>query len=147
MPQTERFGLADKDEVDAARRHGMHQIQKFVLALGRKIGFQFRALVEVIFNGALVTARDEDHVGDTGGSGFFHSILNERLVDHRQHFLGHCLSSGQEAGAQTGNREYSLTNGFHVIFPNEKAVVCRCGRFRKNATGTAHCRTNAAVRI
>lgn len=34
----------------------MHQIQKFVLALGREIGFQFRALVEVIFNGTLVAA-------------------------------------------------------------------------------------------
>ena len=114
MSQTERFGLTNEDEIDATRRHGMHQIQKFVLALGREIGFQFRALVEVIFNGTLVAARDKDHVGNAGSSSFFHGILDERLIDYRQHFLGHCLSGGQEAGAQTGNREYSLTNGFHV---------------------------------
>ena len=113
VPEAERLGLTDKDEVDAARRHGVHQIEKLVLALGRQIGLQFRALVEVILDGALVAARDKNHVGDAGRGGFLHGVLDQGLVDHRQHFLGHGLGGGQKTGAHAGNREHNFTNGLH----------------------------------
>ncbi len=39
-------------------------------------------------------------------------VLDQRPVDHGQHFLGHGLGRGQEAGAETGDREYSFAD-FH----------------------------------
>ena len=41
----------------------------------------------MVFNAALASTGDENHLGDTRFHRFFHRILNERLVDHAQHFL------------------------------------------------------------
>jgi hypothetical protein len=63
---------------------------------------------KVVFDRALVAPGHEDHLAHTGRVGLFHRILDQRLVDHRQHFLGLGLGGRQEARAQAGNREYRL---------------------------------------
>jgi hypothetical protein len=47
-----------------------------------------------------------------GRVGFFHGILNQRLVHHRQHFLRAGLGRRQETRAETGDREDCLLNFF-----------------------------------
>ena len=51
----------------------------------------------------LAAARYKAELFDPCGAGFLDRILDQRLVDDRQHFLGHRLGRGQEARAQPGN--------------------------------------------
>ncbi|MCY1383451.1 hypothetical protein D9M69_715770 [compost metagenome] len=84
-----------------------------MLALAFQVGFQFGSGVEVVFDCAFVAPCHENKVGDAGGDGFFHGILDQRFVDHGQHFLGHRLGGGQEARAHAGDRENGFTDGTH----------------------------------
>jgi hypothetical protein len=75
------------------------------LAPGLQLHFQFVGLVEVIGDGPLGAADDEDQIGDARRHGRFRRVLDQRLVDDGQHFLGIGLGGGQEAGAHAGGRE------------------------------------------
>src|SRR6185295_12688552 len=57
---------------------------------------------------ALVASGDEDEMFDAGLLGLVVDVLDQRLVDDRQHFLRHGLGGGQEAGAEAGNRQHGL---------------------------------------
>ena len=47
-----------------------------------------------------------DHAQATGGNRLLHRVLDQRLVDDRQHFLGAGLGRRQEAGPQPRHREH-----------------------------------------
>ena len=81
-----------------------------VLPAGLELAFQFVGGVVVVLDGALVAAGDEDHVADAGGVGLFDGVLDQRLVDHRQHFLGLRLGGRQKAGAEARHGEHGLAN-------------------------------------
>ncbi len=57
----------------------------------------------MIFDGALVAARDENEMLDAGFARFLDAVLHDRAVDNRQHFLRYGLGGGQYAGAEAGN--------------------------------------------
>ena len=61
--------------------------------------------VEMIFDGVLAAAGDEDDVVDAGRDRFFDAVLDDRLVDERQHFLGLRFGGGEESGAEAGGGE------------------------------------------
>ena len=42
------------------------------------------------------------------GARFLNGVLDQWLVDNRQHLLGGCLGGGQESRAQSGNGKYGL---------------------------------------
>jgi hypothetical protein len=67
----------------------------------------------MVIERALAAAGDEDHLLDARFARFLDRILDERLVDDRQHLLGHRLGGGEEAGAEAGDREHGLANRFH----------------------------------
>lgn len=67
----------------------------------------------MVFDGPLVATGNENQVGDAGGHGFFDGVLDQRLVDDGQHFLGHRLGGGQEARAHAGDGENGFTDGTH----------------------------------
>jgi hypothetical protein len=90
--------------------HRAHDVQQGGLAAGLELAFELVGGVVVVLDGALVAAGHEDHVADARGVGLFHGVLDQRLVDHRQHFLGLCLGGGQKAGAKARNGEYSLAD-------------------------------------
>ena len=48
----------------------------------------------MVFDAAFAATGDENHFGDTGLHRFFNGILNQRLVDHAQHFLGAGFGGG-----------------------------------------------------
>ena len=81
-------------------------------AARRQRGVEFEHLVEMILDHALVAPGDEDEMLDAGLLGLVVDILNQRLVDDGQHFLRHRLGGGQDAGAETGDREDGFTD-FH----------------------------------
>ncbi len=82
-----------------------------VAARGQR-GVEFEHLVEMILDHALVAPGDEDEVLDAGLPGLVVHVLDQRLVDDGQHFLRHRLGGGQDAGAETGDREDGFAD-FH----------------------------------
>ena len=62
----------------------------------------------MVLDRALVAAGDEDHLGDAGGGGLLDRVLDQRLVDDRQHLLRARLGRRQEAAAEAGDREYGF---------------------------------------
>ena len=79
------------------------------VALGLQQVLQLVAVVEVVLDGPLLAAGDDDHLLDAGRHGLFHRVLDDRLVDQRQHLLGLCLGGWQEARPPTGGREHCLS--------------------------------------
>ena len=59
----------------------------------------------MILDGGLVASGDEDEFLDSGCRGLFHRILDQRLVDHRQHFLRHRLGGWKEPCSEAANRK------------------------------------------
>ena len=70
--------------------------------------------VEMVLDDAFVAPGDEDEMLDAGLARFVHHVLDQRPVDHRQHFLRHGLGGRQEPGAEPGDREDGFANRFHV---------------------------------
>jgi hypothetical protein len=68
---------------------------------------ELRVAVEMILDGALRAAGDEHQRVSARRQGFVHCILNERLVDDRQHLLGARFGHGQESRAAAGHRKYT----------------------------------------
>ena len=66
--------------------------------------------VEVVLDRALLARGDDDDLLDARGDGLFDRVLDDRLVDQRQHLFGLRLGGGQEAGAPAGGRENGLSN-------------------------------------
>ena len=66
--------------------------------------------VEVVLDGALLAGGDDDDLLDPGGDGLLDRVLDDRLVDQRQHLLGLRLGGRQEACAPPGGGEDSLAN-------------------------------------
>ena len=77
----------------------------------------------MILDHALVAPGDENEMLDPGLARLVDHMLDQRPVDHGEHFLRHRLGGGQEAGAEAGDGENSLADRFHGL-----PVVVWCGR-------------------
>ena len=69
-------------------------------------------MVEVILQRGFAAAGHEHDVLDAGGQRLFDRVLDQRLVDDRQHFLGYRLGRRQEPGAQAADRQH---RGAHTL--------------------------------
>ncbi len=87
-----------------------HPAQHLDVALGLQHGLQLEAVVEMVLDGPLLAAGDDDDLLDPGGHGLFDRVLDDRLVHQRQHLLGLCLGGGQEAGPPARGREHCFAN-------------------------------------
>ena len=85
--------------------------QQFLLALRLQHGFELRIAVEMILDGALRAAGDEHQRLGARRQRLVHRILNQRLVDDRQHFLRARLGDGQKSRAAPGHWKYAGFNG------------------------------------
>ena len=66
--------------------------------------------VEVVLDGVLAAAGDDDDVGEAGRHRLLDHVLDDRLVDERQHLLRLRLGGGQEARAEAGGGEDGLAD-------------------------------------
>jgi hypothetical protein len=76
--------------------------------------------VEVILDRALLAAGDDDDLLDAGRDRLLDGVLDDRLVDQRQHLLRLRLRGGQEASAPAGGREDSLADAHRTSRGSEE---------------------------
>ena len=70
--------------------------------------FELVAHVKMVFQRTLAATGDDGDLVEASLECLFNPVLNQWLVHHRQHFLGHCLGSRQEARAVTGSGEQAF---------------------------------------
>src|SRR5205823_4936606 len=104
------------------------------LAAGLEKRFELHRDVEVILDGVLSAARDEDDVRDARADGFFNAVLDDRLVDERQHFLRLRFGGREESGAEAGGGEHGLADGSHGRIVTYNADEAACSTRRTCAT-------------
>jgi xanthine dehydrogenase accessory factor len=93
--------LPDVDDFEEIRDLP-NQSEQILLAAVLEHSFELEGYVEVVFDGILAPAGDQDDLLDAGGLGFLDDVLNERLVDERKHFFWLRLGGRQETGAEAG---------------------------------------------
>ena len=106
MAKAERRRLANVNAGRVGRQDAPQQLDQLLLALLRERRLELGITVEMILDRALGTARDEDQESGTRGERLFRRILDQRLVDDRQHLLRARLGGGQEARATPGYGKY-----------------------------------------
>ena len=109
VAEAERLALAhvvDVGQVGEVEHLG----EQRVLALGVEVGLELHAAVEVVLDGLLAAAGDDEDVVDAAPHRLLHHVLDGRLVDHRQHLLRLRLGGGEEPGAQTGGGDDGLAD-------------------------------------
>ena len=102
-----------------ARGSGPGQIARQRFEIGMPLALvqgvlQLELAIEVVLDDRLVAAGDEDEMLDAGLARLVDDVLDQRPVDHRQHFLRHGFGGGQKSGAEAGDREDSFANRFHA---------------------------------
>ena len=115
MAQAQRLRLAHVDALHVVGLDAAHHVQQFLLTRLFEGYLQLEGHVKVVLDRALVAAGHEDHLAHAGGVGLLDRILDQRLVDHRQHFLGLRLGGGQEPGAEAGHgKDRFLDEHWHL---------------------------------
>lgn len=66
--------------------------------------------IEMIFDGILSFAGDDDDVLDAGGDALFRDVLNLRLINYGEHFFGLRFGGGKKTRAESGGGEDGLAN-------------------------------------
>jgi hypothetical protein len=115
MAQAQGLGLAHVDALHVVGLDAAHHLQQFLL-VGLFQGYlEFVGHVKVILDRPLVTASHKDHFAHAGSVSFFHRILDQRFVHHRQHLLGLGLGGGQESGSETCHGENRLMDAHSTL--------------------------------
>src|SRR6478735_4993212 len=94
--------------------------EQLALPVALEVFFQLNGAIEMVFDGALASAGDDDNVFDAGGDRLFHRILNERLVHQGKHFLGRRLSRWKKPRPEARGGK----NGFTNLSTRHRAIVC-----------------------
>ena len=108
VTEAERLHLAGEAHLAGACQFGVHHLQDIGLALGQQLGFQLDLVIEIVLDGALGAPGHEDDMLNPGLTGFLDDIAEDRPVDDVQQLLGRGLGAGQDACAQTGDRQNGL---------------------------------------
>src|SRR5256885_15804048 len=111
MTQSQRRRLPDVDAGRVGRQHAAQLIEQITLALLLEHQLEFLVGIEVILDGPLGGTGDEHQAPRARGERFLDRVLDQRLVDHRQHFLRARLGRRQKARAAAGHRKHGGTDG------------------------------------
>ena len=110
MTEAERLALADVGEVDQVRDLAdLFELVALAARLEKRL--ELDRHVEVILDGVLAAAGDQDDVVDARRHRFLDAVLDDRLVDQRQHLLGLRFGRREKTGAEAGGREHGFANG------------------------------------
>ena len=111
--------LANVHARHMTRQYSAHPRQKLGLALRFERRLQLRRTVEVVLDSLLRVTGDEHEMVDSGRHRLLHRVLDERLVDDREHLLGERLGRRQEPGAQPRHGEDGLSDSIrHRLTPS-----------------------------
>ena len=110
MPQTQSLRLADIQAGNMVRQDVLNVREQLVFVAQRQFGFQFVGFIEMVFDAAFAAAGHKNDFGAACFHGFFHCVLNQGLIDNRQHFFGIGLGGGQKTRAHAGNGEYGFAD-------------------------------------
>src|SRR5581483_2529022 len=75
---------------------------------------ELEVAIEVVLDRVLAATVDHEQVGDAGGDGLLHHVLDRGFVDDRQHLLRLALRGREEARAETGRRDDRLGDAHPV---------------------------------
>jgi hypothetical protein len=106
VPEPKRRRLPDIDAVRVRRHDFAHRAQELSLALGFELLLELMVAVEVILDCPLGVARDEHELARTRCERLLGRVLDQRLVDDRQHLLRAGLRGRQKAGAASGHGKH-----------------------------------------
>ena len=114
-----QHGMAQSQWLLLPRIAEMHQVAdgadhfgQFRLAMHLQKPLQFRRRIEMVLDGVLAAARDNDDVFDARGDALLDDVLNQRLVDDRKHLLGLRLGRRQESRAQARRGQHGFAHSF-----------------------------------
>ena len=109
MTEAQGLALAHADDPHIGWQNGAQHLEKRVLATVGQFGLQLVVHIEVIFDRPLGRVVDQHDFLDAGGNGLVYHVLDHRLVDHGDHFLGDGFAGRQETGTETGDRKYGFS--------------------------------------
>ena len=92
-------------------------------------------MIEMILDGILAAAGDDDDVFDAGSGALLDRILNQRLVDNGQHFLGLRFRGGEKASAQAGGGKDGFANAFDFVSHLRPSFSRRAARSKLRVGG------------
>jgi hypothetical protein len=93
VAEAESFFLADIGDMNHVG-DGADDVKQVGFVALLEHGLEFIADVEVVFDGLFATAGDDEDLVATGGHGLLDSVLDDGLVDQREHFFGLSFGSG-----------------------------------------------------
>ncbi|MCY1353308.1 hypothetical protein D9M69_396450 [compost metagenome] len=86
--------------------------QVLLLVSALDLMLQLVADVEVVLERTLAAASHDGNLAQAGIQGLFNAVLDQWLVHHWQHFLGHRLGGRQEACTVTSGGEQAFLDHF-----------------------------------
>ncbi len=110
VAEAERLRLAHEHAVHVVGLDRVHRRQQLGLVRLLERVLELEGEVEVVLDRPLVPAGDEDHLPDAGGVGLLDGVLDQRLVDDRQHLLRHGLGGRKKARAEAGYRKNRMSD-------------------------------------
>ncbi len=111
MAEPERRLLPGEARLAGTRQLLLQERELVLLAAFGERALELELAVEMVLDDALVAARHEDEMLDAGGLSLIDHMLDDRPVDHGQHFLRDRLGGRQKPGAETGDRKYGFADG------------------------------------
>src|SRR5471032_1561388 len=112
VTEAERLLLARVADLTGFRQPGVKRVELGLLPAAGERRFELEGMIEMILEGGLRAASDEDELLDPGGACLLDGMLDQRLVDHRQHLLRDRLGRRQKARPQPTNGKNGLAYGF-----------------------------------
>jgi hypothetical protein len=112
MTQAQRVALADVVNVGHLG-DGLNLLELLVLLAFLQVELELEVAVEVVLDGPLPPAGDDEDVGDAGADGLLHHVLDGGFVDDRHHLLRLALGGREESRPQPGGRDHCLANLRH----------------------------------
>jgi len=94
-----------------------HHLQELSLPLLLELHLQRRCRIEVILNGPLRMAADDQDLLNPACQRLFNNVLDCRLVHNRQHLFWRRLRRRQKSRTKTSCRNDCLANLLHHISP------------------------------
>ena len=98
--------LADIDAGYAGWHDALYRREQLVLTGRGQRLLQFGIRIEVVFDRPFGAPGDKDQLGGTGIQRLLDRVLNQRLVDDRQHFLRASLGRRQESSSPARYRKH-----------------------------------------